>query len=169
MTAKDLKKPILSESIDCLSRLGFASAKIAPKNSLLILVRGMTLHKDVPVCLAGRDVAFNQDIKALVVSPEIDTHYLAYYLQSSKSSLMKLVDSAGHGTGRLNTDLLKAFPISFPPHPEQTAIANLLSTWDEAIEKTERLIQAKEKTHKQISKELLFGRSRMAGQQSRCP
>ena len=35
--------------------------------------------------------------------------------------------------------------ILLPPLPEQKAIAHLLSTWDEAIEKTERLIQAKEK------------------------
>ncbi len=33
----------------------------------------------------------------------------------------------------------------FPPSPEQTAIADLLSTWDAAIEKTERLIAAKER------------------------
>ncbi len=35
--------------------------------------------------------------------------------------------------------------IPFPPLPEQKAIADLLSTWDEAIGKTERLIQAKER------------------------
>jgi type I restriction enzyme S subunit len=36
-------------------------------------------------------------------------------------------------------------PILLPPLPEQTAIANLLSTWDTAIEKIEQLIAAKEK------------------------
>lgn len=39
---------------------------------------------------------------------------------------------------------ISGVPIILPPLPEQKAIADLLSTWDEAIEKTERLIQVKE-------------------------
>jgi type I restriction enzyme S subunit len=105
----------------------------------------MTLFKDVPVCLAGRDVAFNQDIKALVVSEELNPLYLMFYLHSQKNRLLELVDSAGHGTGRLDTDLLKSFPVLVPALSEQTAIASLLSNWDLAIEKAERLIVAKEK------------------------
>ena len=38
--------------------------------------------------------------------------------------------------------------IPFPPLPEQRAIADILSTWDEAIEKMEKLIEAKEKRFK---------------------
>ncbi len=48
---------------------------------------------------------------------------------------------------------ISGVPIILPPLPEQKAIADLLSTWDEAIEKTERLIQAKEASLKgQIQK-----------------
>jgi len=38
--------------------------------------------------------------------------------------------------------------IPFPSLPEQKAIADLLTTWDEAVEKMEKLIQAKEKQFK---------------------
>lgn len=151
VTAKDLKSLIIRESLDHLTNEGFASAKIAPEKSILILVRGMTLHKDVPVCLAGRQVAFNQDIKALVCSEAIQPMYLVLYLRFQKSQLLDLVDSAGHGTGRIDSDLLKAFPIRFPPLQKQKAIADLLLTWDEAIEKTERLIRAREKYCKNLS------------------
>ncbi|MCD6475548.1 MAG: restriction endonuclease subunit S [Anaerolineaceae bacterium] len=155
ITAKDLKVPIIQNSIDRLSKEGALHSRITPKNSLLILVRGMTLFKDVPVCLAGRDVAFNQDIKAFVPSEGIDPRYLLYFFLSRKHKLLGLVDAAGHGTGRLDTDLLKQFPIVLPPFPEQKAIADLLSTWDEAIEKTERLIRAKEKRFKWLLRELI--------------
>lgn len=60
VTAKDLKKPVLFDSQDRLTKEGAATAKVTGKNSLLILVRGMTLFKDVPVCLVGREMAFNQ-------------------------------------------------------------------------------------------------------------
>lgn len=153
VTAKDLKSSVLWDSIDHLTEEGFSNAKVAPANSLLILVRGMTLFKDVPVCLAGCDLAFNQDIKALLPIKSIDSKYLLFYLSSKKNLLLRYVDSAGHGTGRMNIDLLKELPILLPPVPEQKAIADLLSTWDEAIEKTERLIQVKESSLKgQIQK-----------------
>jgi type I restriction enzyme S subunit len=145
VSAKDLKQPIIHESLDSLTDAGFAVANIAEKNSLLILVRGMTLHKKVPVCLAGNDVAFNQDLKALIPSSEVAPKFLLYYLLSKENELLGLVDSSGHGTGRLNTDLLKKFSVLLPPLPEQQAIAEVLSVWDRAIEKTERLIQAKQK------------------------
>ena len=45
--------------------------------------------------------------------------------------------------------------ICFPPLGEQKAIVDVLSTWDEAIEITERLIKAKEKQYKWLSLHLL--------------
>ena len=163
VSAKDLKFPVITDSIDRLTQTGFEAANIATENSLLILVRGMTLFKDVPVCLAGQNVAFNQDIKALVVSEELNPLYLMFYLHSQKNRLLELVDSAGHGTGRLDTDLLKSFPVVVPPLSEQTAIASLLSTWDLAIEKSERLIAAKERQMNALNQDILTGRKRIKG------
>lgn len=49
----------------------------------------------------------------------------------------------GGGQPQFNANVLKEIVVPLPPLPEQKAIADLLSTWDKAIEKTERLIQAK--------------------------
>ena len=46
---------------------------------------------------------------------------------------------------RISYDEISEYPIALPPLPEQKAIADLLTTWDDAIEKTEKLIHAKEK------------------------
>jgi type I restriction enzyme S subunit len=57
------------------------------------------------------------------------------------------------GQKRVPTVFLKNYDFQLPTLPEQKAIADLLYTWDEAIEKTERLIQAKESSLKgQIQK-----------------
>ncbi len=45
----------------------------------------------------------------------------------------------------LTNETYSKVKLPLPPLPEQKAIADLLSTWDEAIEKTERLIEAKER------------------------
>ena len=72
ISGKDLKSHYLETSIDTLTEIGFKEAKKAPAGASLILVRGMTLLKDFPVGYATREVAFNQDLKALVPKSNID-------------------------------------------------------------------------------------------------
>ncbi len=60
---------------------------------------------------------------------------------------------------KINKAVVEKIPIILPPHPEQKAIADLLSTWVEAIEKTERLIEAKEKQFKWLQRELISGKN----------
>ena len=123
-----------------LSHAGVHEAAVAPSQAVLVLTRGMTLLKDLPVCLIEREMAFNQDIKALVALPEVYASFLAYQLLARKGEILNLVDTAGHGTGRLDTDLLKDSEFWVPPLGEQRRIARILSTWDQAIVVTERLL-----------------------------
>ena len=141
VSAKDLKTLVLRESQDHLSKLGATSGtRMVGPGAILMLVRGMTLHHDIPICIAGRPLAFNQDIKALIPDEGmIDGRYLLYALLAKKDILLSLVDSAGHGTGRLNTDQLKALPIPLPPLAEQKRIAHILGTLDDKIELNRRM------------------------------
>lgn len=76
-----------------------------------------------------------------------------YFLRCSKQST---------NLASINSTQLKAFPVLLPPLPEQKAIAEILETWDAAIEKTERLIDAKQKSLTQYTKLLLFGDRRLS-------
>ncbi|EGG92885.1 Restriction endonuclease S subunit [gamma proteobacterium IMCC1989] len=154
VTAKDMKTPLINNSIDKLTTEALNVAKLAPTNTLLILVRGMTLHKDLPLAITKKELAFNQDIKALTTCKEILPMFLMIYLSSQKHKVLKLVDSAGHGTGRLDTDLLKSFPVNYPSIFEQKKIVDTLVFWDNAIEKTETLIAAKENQFKWLTQKL---------------
>jgi len=69
-----------------------------------------------------------------------------YFIRHSKVATMTTIDQSDLG----------GLPIALPPLPEQKAIANLLSTWDEGIEKTERLIQAKEKLFNRLLNDLIY-------------
>ena len=55
----------------------------------------------------------------------------------------------------LNTEIIGQLPIYIVSLLEQTAIADLLTTWDSAIKKTRTLIQAKEKRFKWLLKRLI--------------
>ena len=114
VSAKDLKKHVIDSAELGLTDAGKGEANTAPVGAVLILVRGMTLLKDVPIGYVAKPVAFNQDIKALIAKGHVDPKFLAYLLVSLKRPLMTLVNTANHGTGRLDTNLLKAFPSSCP-------------------------------------------------------
>lgn len=140
VTVKDMKTPWLHRTGLTLTQAGKAAASVAPANSILVVTRGMALLKDLPISLAMRDVAFNQDIKAIVPKDDLDAHFLAYQLQSKKHAVLDMVDTAGHGTGKLDTDLLKSVDLVMPPIPEQRRIAQILFTLDQAISTSEGLL-----------------------------
>lgn len=161
ISGKDLKTHYLATSIDTLTEDGFKAAKKAPKGSSLILVRGMTLLKDFPVGYATREVAFNQDLKALIPNKDIDGLFLSFMLAAEKNKILQLVSTAGHGTGRLDTESIKAYPVNIPPLSEQNKIAEILSTWDKAITTTEQLLTNSQQQKKALMQQLLTGKKRL--------
>ena len=140
VSAKDMTSFRLHDAEDHISPLAVGNgAKLVPAGTILLLVRGMTLHNDVPICMVTREMAFNQDIKALRPSKNVDGAFLAYWLLANKPDLLASVDHAGHGTGRLVTDTLKEMPVQLPPLAKQKAIASVLGALDDKIELNRRM------------------------------
>ena len=163
ISGKDLKQHYISSSIDMLSEEGFALVSKAPKGASLILVRGMTLLKDFPVGFVEKTVSFNQDIKALIPKKGIDGLFLSYLLVGKKEEIRQLVSTAGHGTGRLDTESISSFPVDIPPLPEQKKIAQILSTWDKAITTTEQLLANSQQQKKALMQQLRTGKKQLKG------
>jgi type I restriction enzyme S subunit len=135
-----MKSIHLAESTLTVTLQGASQIRTMPPGTIYVLVRGMGLFKDLPVLLCDREATFNQDIKAIVPNTGVDPEFLAFNIVARKSAILRLVDRAGHGTGRLDTDLLKSVPVHIPPVPTQRKIAAILRTWDEAIDKLNSLI-----------------------------
>lgn len=104
--------------------------RLAPSGSTLLLVRGMMLKRKVPICRAGRDVAFNQDVKCITPSADNDPEFLFYLLKANEGALMALVSATNVGTAKLDTDQIMGLKIWLPEPDEQKRIASALSTLD---------------------------------------
>lgn len=110
---------------------------------------------------------FNSNIMRITFSENVLNEYMNYYLNSYGA--LKQLRARATGTTSVAAIYWRDcqnIKVLLPPLPEQKAIADLLSTWDEAIEKTERLIRVKEKRSRQMSKKLLFGHKRLGFQKN---
>ncbi len=153
VSAKDMKSYWIEDSEDHLSEAGVnAAARIVERGTTLLLVRGMTLHKDVPISRIRRPAAFNQDVKAALACSGTDPEFVPYLLLGNKAKILSIVDSAGHGTGRLNSDTLLNLPVRTPPIEEQRAIAHILGTLDDKIELNRRMNETLEAMARAIFK-----------------
>jgi len=134
ITAKDMKSFWIEDSEDHLTQEGVSQAtRIVPSGSTLILTRGMTLHNDVPICRVRKPSAFNQDVKAVLAKGPLRPTLLPHLLVALKPKLLEAVDSAGHGTGRLQTEVLHNIAIVLPGPEEQERIATLFDAVEARI------------------------------------
>ena len=140
VSARDMKKFRLRDTSHHVTAEGLANGtRQVPAGTVLLLTRGMRLLKELPVCVTERPMAFNQDIKALLVRARLEPSFLPYLVVGSERRLLNLVDLAGHGTGRINSDELRALDVRLPPTCEQRAIAHILGTLDDKIELNRRM------------------------------
>lgn len=88
-------------------------------------------------------------------SNKCTTDYLSLYFQylAQTGQLTKFVGESS--IAHLTRETLIGLHIFCPTLIQQKTIADLLATWDEAIEKTERLIQAKEQQQTGVIQELI--------------
>jgi type I restriction enzyme S subunit len=109
--------------------------RLAPTLSTLVMVRGMGLHEFVRVSQTRREVTFNQDVKALV-GRLIEPTLLLFALLDAQPLLLDRVESAGHGTGKLPTEVLLALPIAMPDSVTQQRLAARLRALNDRIGST---------------------------------
>ena len=79
------------------------------------------------------------------IQDRLSPKFLAYYLSSqAQRNLLNRLNDSGAKSG-LNLSTIAKFPVNLPDRKTQEFIVNTLEQWDTAIEKTEALINAKER------------------------
>lgn len=125
ITSGTLTSMLLDRSDRMLTELGASNGtRVVDKDALLFVVRGMSLVKEFRVGIADTRLAFGQDVKALTASPDVDPLYLAFSVITRAEEIQRMVELAGHGTGKLSTDRLQAIQIVRPPLAAQRKFAS---------------------------------------------
>ncbi len=90
----------------------------------------------------------------------IQNIFLKFYLSSPKFQAELDEKSTGSTAKGIKGSILHKMPLNIPPLPEQHKIAQILSTWDEAIQTTQNLLDKLESRKKGMMERLLSGKGK---------
>ena len=141
----------ISETDSSITDEGLASssATLLPPNSLL-----MTTRATIGACAVNRvSMATNQGFQNLVPKQSTSVEFLYYLIQYHKRRLERL--AAGSTFLEVSKRVIRGFRVPTPPHAEQHKIAAILSSVDDAIEKTQAVIDQVQVVKRGLMQELL--------------
>ncbi len=117
--------------------------------------------------LAEFEGGCSSEIWVLRSNPDVmDSKYLFYLVQTHRFIQVTNVTS-GSKMPRADWSFVSNFPFAIPTIPEQQKIAEILSTWDQAISTTQKLIDELKLRNKGLAQQLLTGKKRLKGFESK--
>ena len=139
--------------------------KLAKSGDILICTASGSKSHLGKVALITEDMkmAFGSFMGAIRTNTNCLPSFLFSMLISSSFKKYLLDVSGGTNINNLKFSQIKNYEFLLPPLHEQQAIADVLSTWDEAIEITERLIKAKEKQFRWLLRTLIGDQCEKSG------
>ncbi|WP_144983429.1 restriction endonuclease subunit S [Halomonas sp. C22] len=111
----------------------------------------------------GERVVLGKSACYLNISPKVDLDFIYFVLSDSRVQNFYSSELTGTTIRNLSLKTIKATKIPTPPLPEQKKIAQILSTWDQAITATERLLENSQQRKKGLMQQLLTGKKRLPG------
>lgn len=139
--------------------------------SAMRLQRGdILLNRTNSPDLVGKVGIVREDSQAVFASYLVRLHvdqskiapdFLNYWLNSSTAqTALKRISTRGVSQANINpTEFRKYCPLPLPPLSEQRKIADILRTWDEAIEKASRLIELGKSNYSGLRERLIKWRT----------
>lgn len=142
-------------------------AKLNPKKGLIIISRMNTpdLVGEIGYVDKDYDNLFIPDrLWQTVFSVEVVSRWLAYLLTTYRlrNTIKNIATGTSNSMKNISKDKFLNIEIDYPPYIEQRKIADILSTWDKAIELKEKLIDQKKEQKRGLMKKLLTGKIRLS-------
>ncbi len=134
-----------------------SSAKLLPKNSLIICTRATVGD----CCINAVPMSTNQGFKNIILYEGSNIIYLYYLIANNKFQFIR--KACGSTFLEISKKDVSNLNFLLPPLPEQEKIAGILSCWDDGIEKLSALIEKKKIQKKALMQQLLTGKHRLKG------
>nr|WP_289073126.1 restriction endonuclease subunit S [uncultured Halomonas sp.] len=140
-----------------------AQAKTALKDGDLLTVQSGHIGTTAVVPPEFEGANCHALIVTRLKKDKANPNFLSYYINSEIGQARLRGLEVGSTIVHINTKDLKKFRVLLPPLPEQKKIAQILSTWDQVITATERLLENSQQRKKGLMQQLLTGKKRLPG------
>jgi type I restriction enzyme S subunit len=147
--------PIYSNTIENWGLYGYYDFEEYKGESVTVVGRGVGIGTAF-----ARDNGFGAIGRLLVLYPNKDVHY-KFITNYINKQVNILVENAA--IPQLTGIQFSSYKILLPPLPEQQKIAEILTCWDDAIEKQTKLIEKLEIRKRGLMQQLLTGKKRLKG------
>ncbi len=148
----------------------FIARDFSEKNEKSILRRGdlLTVQSGhIGVTAVVPEALIGSNCHALIISrlrqDEGSPEFISQYLNSPIGVARLKGLHVGSSVPHINTSELAVFKLPLPPLTEQRRIAQILSTWDQAIATAERLLANSQRCTRDLMASMLSGRRRFPG------
>ena len=140
-----------------LNEKGIKVSKLFPKGTIL-----MTIAANIGFTgILKSDMACPDSLVGIQCKKNLHNEFLNYYFMHMQKKIDYLAEEAAQKNINLST--LNSLKIPLPHLKEQEKIAEILTTWDEAISLHVKLIEEKEQLKIGLMQKLLSGEARFAG------
>ena len=137
------------------------STNLVKEGSILFVVRSGILRHTLPIALAGRDLAINQDLKALEVDPKHDSSFVFYFLRSKSRQILASCMKSGTTVESIDTTALQGFEVPILSRELQAKISLFANSTSDAIRAEATEVESLKNLKKSISFDLFSGRKRV--------
>ncbi len=128
VSPKDMKVDRITDTQDYITRdaIEQSATNLVPPGNLLVVVRSGILKHTLPVAITEREVALNQDLKAVTLHEGISSAYLALALKAFEQDILKTCTKYGTTVQNLNLPTFLRFPIPLaPPNQQRQIVAEI--------------------------------------------
>lgn len=124
VSPKDMKSDVIRDAEDHITERAVAesSTNLVPAGSLLMVVRSGILQRAIPVARCSREVALNQDMKALTSKGRLNLDYFVMFIRGCEKRLLRVWTKQGATVESIEHRYLANTKVAIPPPDEQQRI-----------------------------------------------
>lgn len=140
---------IITSYSQTLNKSGLNVSRLFPRGTIVVTIAANIGE----VAISEFDFSCPDSIVGVTPRNGVDRRWLLYFLQTTKEYLES--NATQNAQKNINLQVLRPMVVLVPPLPEQTIIAAILSSVDDAIQATQRVIDQTRVVKKGLLQELL--------------
>ena len=153
ITSKDMKTDILIDSQIHINEDGVenSTARIVPKNSVIMVIRSGILKHTLPIAINAVPITVNQDLKVFIPGNRIVTKFLAYQFKMMERNILSGLRAVT--ADNIEFDALKRRELIVPPIELQQEFADFVQQVDKSREEVKKSLEKTQQLYDSLMQE----------------